>query len=178
MKPESERTEEERDLFNSYQYRRQRKNDRSRERAIEKKQEIDRILSKPENKRTKIENEFLEIALSAKQRKNQGDRIRRQRLKQMKRAQARAESEYAGQQSRMGYSSGMSEIPMSPLPGSVPSSFHGLSWNGLSGNGHYVSKSIQYKTTTRTTRCSGWFWGASSICASKSSIRYGRFSRR
>ncbi len=117
MKPESERTEEEQELFNSYQYRRQRKNDRSRERAIEKKQEIDRILSKPENKRTKIENEFLEIALSAKQRKNQGDRLRRQRLKQMKRAQARAESDYAGQQSRMGYPSGMSEIPMSPLPG-------------------------------------------------------------
>jgi len=119
-KPESERTEEERDLFNSYQYRRQRKNDRSRERAIEKKNEIERILSKPENKRSKIENDFLEIALSAKQRKNQGDRLRRQRIKQMKRAQARAEaSEYGAHSHRVasvGFSSGMSEIPMSPLP--------------------------------------------------------------
>lgn len=118
LKPESERTEEEKEVYNSYQYRRQRKNDRSRERAIEKKAEIERILAKPENKRTKIENEFLEIALSAKQRKNQGDRLRRQRIKQMKRAQARAESEYAGAHSRMiGYSAGMSDIPMSPLPG-------------------------------------------------------------
>jgi hypothetical protein len=120
-KPENERTEEERDLYNSYQYRRQRKNDRSRERAIEKKNEIERILSKPENKRTKIENDFLEIALSAKQRKNQGDRLRRQRIKQMKRAQARAEaSEYGGAHSHrvanVGFSAGMSEIPMSPLP--------------------------------------------------------------
>lgn len=125
-KPESERTEEERDLFNSYQYRRQRKNDRSRERAIEKKAEIERILSKPENKRSKIENEFLDIALGAKQRKNQGDRLRRQRIKQIKRAQARAESEqYAGSQrvASVGFSAGMSEIPMSPLPGGAhPSS--------------------------------------------------------
>jgi hypothetical protein len=115
VKPESERTEEERDLLHNYQYRRQRKNDRSRERAIEKKSEIERILSKPENKRTKIENDFLEIALTAKQRKNQGDRLRRQRIKQMKRAQARAEaSEYSvgHRVAAVGYS----EIPMSPLP--------------------------------------------------------------
>ena len=115
-KPESERTEEEREIFSQYQYRRQRKNDRSRERAIEKKSEVERILSKPESKRTKIENDFLETALSAKQRKNQGDRLRRQRIKQMKRAQARAEGEYAHRVASVGFSSGMSDIPMSPLP--------------------------------------------------------------
>jgi hypothetical protein len=83
MKPEEERTEEEMHLWAQYEQRRQRKNNRSRERALEKKEEIDRILAKPEKKRTKIEKQFLETALSAKKRKNEGDRLRRQRLKDL-----------------------------------------------------------------------------------------------
>jgi hypothetical protein len=54
-KPDQERTEEEQTIYSQYESRRQRKNDRSRERALEKKEEIDRILAKPEKKRTKIE---------------------------------------------------------------------------------------------------------------------------
>jgi hypothetical protein len=82
-KPPEERTEEEEHLFSQYENRRRRKNDRSRERALEKKEEIDRILAKPEKRRTKIEKQFLETALSAKKRKNEGDRLRRQRLKEL-----------------------------------------------------------------------------------------------
>lgn len=124
-KPDSERTEEERELYDSYQYRRQRKNDRSRERAIEKKTEIERILTKPEKKRTKIERDFLETALYAKQRKNQGDRLRRQRIKQQKMAaQVSGGDESYGMASHrvtsVGFTSAMSEIPMSPLPTSGP----------------------------------------------------------
>jgi hypothetical protein len=63
--------------------RRQKKNDRSRDRALENKEEIDRILAKPEKKRTRIENQFLENALGSKKRKNQGDRLRRSRLKSL-----------------------------------------------------------------------------------------------
>jgi hypothetical protein len=121
-RPDGERTEEERELLDSYQYRRQRKNDRSRERAIEKKTEIERILSKPEKKRSKIERDFLETALYAKQRKNHGDRMRRQRIKQQKMAARAAggDDSYGLASHRVtsvGYTPGMSEIPMSPLPG-------------------------------------------------------------
>ena len=123
-KPESERTEEEKELLNSYQYRRERKNDRSRERAIERKNEIERILAKPEKKRTRIETDFLETALTAKQRKNQGDRLRRQRIKQMKKAGHGPGDEShlmsSHHVSSVGFASGMSDIPMSPLPTSTP----------------------------------------------------------
>jgi len=83
QKPEEERTEEEMHIWQQYEQRRQRKNNRSRERALEKKEEIDRILAKPDKKRSKIEKQFLETALSAKKRKNEGDRLRRQRLKEL-----------------------------------------------------------------------------------------------
>ena len=82
-KPESERTEEEIQIYETHQERRQRKNDRSRERALEKKDEIDKILAKPVNKRSRIELQFLETALGAKKRKNEGDRLRRTRLKEL-----------------------------------------------------------------------------------------------
>ncbi len=81
LKPESERTPEEQQLFELHQNRRKKKNDRSRDRAQEKKEEIDRILAKPEKKRTRIEIQFLEAALTSKKRKNEGDRLRRSRLK-------------------------------------------------------------------------------------------------
>jgi hypothetical protein len=82
-KPEEDRTEEEMHIWQQFEQRRQRKNNRSRERALEKKEEIDRILAKPDKKRTKIEKQFLETALAAKKRKNEGDRLRRQRLKDL-----------------------------------------------------------------------------------------------
>jgi len=82
-KPNTDRTEEEKQIFATFEARRQRKNDRSRERALEKKEEIDRILAKAEKRRTKIEKQFLEGALNAKKRKNEGDRLRRQRLKEL-----------------------------------------------------------------------------------------------
>merc|ERR1712232_850987 len=88
-------------------------NDRSRERAIEKKAEIDRILNKPERKRTKLEKQFLETALTAKQRKNEGDRLRRQRIKMMGKSAARK----GNNQGHPPYSSGGADsISMSPLP--------------------------------------------------------------
>jgi len=78
-----DRNDEEKAVYTTFESRRQRKNDRSRERALEKKEEIDRILAKPEKRRTKIEKQFLEGALNAKKRKNEGDRLRRQRLKEL-----------------------------------------------------------------------------------------------
>lgn len=124
IKPESERTEEERTIFAQYESRRQRKNDRSRERALEKKEEIDRILAKPEKKRTKIEKQFLETALSAKKRKNEGDRLRRQRLKELGLSSKgtgikpgiSARGPLPPQYQGGGGGRHFSDIPMSPLP--------------------------------------------------------------
>jgi len=75
-KPE-DRTEEEKVELEKYEKRRSRKNNRSRERALEKKAEVARILDKPERKRTKLEIAFLDVELNARSRKNEGDRIRR-----------------------------------------------------------------------------------------------------
>jgi len=139
-KPESERTEEERTIYQQYEARRQRKNDRSRERALEKKEEIDRILSKPEKKRTKIEKQFLETALSAKKRKNEGDRLRRQRLKELGLSSkgtgvkpgisARGPLPPQYTQARGHYS----DIPMSPLP-TMPHHHHSPGGYGSPGYG-------------------------------------------
>lgn len=82
-KPDSERTEEERELWIKHEEKRRKKNDRSRERAVEKKDEVDKILSKPEEKRTKMEKQYLEVTIEARKRKNEGDRERRKRLKEM-----------------------------------------------------------------------------------------------
>ena len=82
-KPAQYRTEEERSLLEAYYLNRDRKNDRSKERALEKKEEMERILAKPTSQRTNIEVAFLEQALEAKRRKNEGDRLRRERLKEL-----------------------------------------------------------------------------------------------
>jgi hypothetical protein len=82
-KPEAERTEEEEQVFKRFEDRRSKKNMRSRERAMEKTEVISTVLSKPESRRTKIEKQFLARNMSAKSRKNEGDRLRRQRLKQL-----------------------------------------------------------------------------------------------
>jgi len=124
QKPDQERNEEERQIFAQYESRRKRKNDRSRERALEKKEEIDRILAKPEKKRSKIEKQFLDNALSAKKRKNEGDRLRRQRLKEMGLAAKGAAMKAAAmaRAARHGYAAyppppyGYGGPPMSPMP--------------------------------------------------------------
>lgn len=126
-KPDSERNEEEKQIFAQFEARRSRKNDRSRERALEKKEEIDRILAKPEKKRTKIEKQFLEGALGAKKRKNEGDRLRRQRLKELGLSSKSTGLKpgisargpippYRGMPPPHGYGPQMGEIPMSPMP--------------------------------------------------------------
>lgn len=140
QKPDSERNEEEMQIFAQYENRRKRKNDRSRERALEKKEEIDRILAKPEKKRTKIEKQFLDNALSAKKRKNEGDRLRRQRLKEMGLAAKGAAMKAAAmaRAARHGYAPyppapyGYGGPPMSPMPmGYAPQHHHMQSPGGF-----------------------------------------------
>lgn len=75
--------EEDVKLYQTVEDRRARKNNRSRERAMEKKAEVERILAKPECERTKEELEAIDTAKAAKKRKNEGDRLRRERLKSM-----------------------------------------------------------------------------------------------
>eukprot|EP00977_Amphora_coffeiformis_P017373 scaffold5610_cov157-Amphora_coffeaeformis.AAC.7 len=82
-KPVELRTAEEQKVLDNFYNHRDRKNGRSKERALEKKEEMERILAKPEAERTKIEAAFLEQALEAKKRKNEGDRLRRERLKNL-----------------------------------------------------------------------------------------------
>lgn len=130
IETKGERNDEERSVFVTFEARRQRKNDRSRERALEKKEEIDRILAKPEKRRTKIEKQFLEGALNAKKRKNEGDRLRRQRLKELGLSSKTTGLKpgisargpigiYRGGMPPPGHPYGpppMGEIPMSPMP--------------------------------------------------------------
>jgi hypothetical protein len=75
--------EEEAKLCETIEERRARKNDRSRIRALEKKAEIERVMSIPEHERTEEEMKLFETTMSAKRRKNEGDRLRRERLKNM-----------------------------------------------------------------------------------------------
>jgi hypothetical protein len=138
LKQESERTPEEVQSLDQWMNRRYRKNDRSRERAVEKKEEIDGILLKPENRRTRIENSFLDTALGAKKRKNEGDRLRRTRLKDLGLspkgtvgkpgipARGPIPSQYQGR---------MPSMPMAPPPG-PPRSHHDA--YGMPLPPHYV----------------------------------------
>jgi hypothetical protein len=64
-----------------FEERRRRKNERSRELAIEKKQKMDQIMLKAESEWTQEEKGFIEETMTAKYRKNLGDRVRRKRLK-------------------------------------------------------------------------------------------------
>ena len=147
LKQESERDEEEREIWSQYEQRRQRKNDRSRERAMERKEEIDRILANPEKKRTKIEKSFLDTALYSKKRKNEGDRMRRQRLKDMgvptKGAGMKPGINARGPMAHPGYHHGpphhgygghMGEIPMSPMPSMAHPHPHAMQSPGAYGS--------------------------------------------
>jgi hypothetical protein len=82
-KPPDQRTEEEQQLWSVYEIQRTRKNNRSKERSMEKKEEVQKILNKPESQRTEMERHFVEICLGARKRKNEGDCLRRQRMKQL-----------------------------------------------------------------------------------------------
>ena len=76
-----DRTEEEVKLYEAYEERRRRKNERSRERTKEIKAEMDRILDIPEKNRSAVEREWLHRHMKAKKRKNESDRQRRKRIK-------------------------------------------------------------------------------------------------
>ena len=83
IKSKGERTSEEAKFCEDFEKRRARKNDRSKERALEHKTRIERITAKPESERTKEEVDILTVAMAKKARKNEGDRLRRIRLKQL-----------------------------------------------------------------------------------------------
>jgi len=81
LKPEGERTQEEKDFYAHILKQKSKKNNRSRSRAAENNSEVDRIRAKPEKERTKEENDFLDYMWRRKIRKNQGDVERRKRIK-------------------------------------------------------------------------------------------------
>lgn len=81
-KNEEEKTEEELRLYASFEQRRKRKNERSRERTKENKIEMDRIMAIPEHERTANDKRWLATHLTAKKRKNLKDRERRKRIRQ------------------------------------------------------------------------------------------------
>jgi hypothetical protein len=64
-----------------YEESRDKKNNRSRERAMETKKQVDAILLKPEPQRTRREVQFLETHGPRKGRMDEGDRMRRDRIK-------------------------------------------------------------------------------------------------
>jgi len=80
-KTEEEKTPEERRLYDNYEIRRRRKNERSRERTKENKREMTRLLNIPEGERSEKEQDWLRRHLKAKKRKNMKDRERRKRMK-------------------------------------------------------------------------------------------------
>jgi hypothetical protein len=75
--------EEEAKLCETIEECRAQKNERSRIRALEKKAEIERVMSIPEHEQTEEEMKLFETTMSAKRRKNEGDRLRQERLKNM-----------------------------------------------------------------------------------------------
>jgi hypothetical protein len=82
-KPVQQRTMEEAKLVEEYEMKRQRKNQSSQKRALQRKQKIDRILAKPEQERKEEEYSYLNLVLGQNQRKIEGDRLRRNRLREL-----------------------------------------------------------------------------------------------
>jgi len=76
-----DRTKDEQETLTLFEERRYRKNGRSRERAMERKSEYDKIISAPEKSWTKEQKLFVQETMVAKYKKNEGDRMRRKRLK-------------------------------------------------------------------------------------------------
>jgi hypothetical protein len=82
-KPVEQRTIKEAKLVEEHEMKRRRKNQSSQERVLERRQKIDRILNKPEEERKEEENSYLNLVLGQKKRKIEGDRLRRNRLKEL-----------------------------------------------------------------------------------------------
>jgi hypothetical protein len=81
-KPEYERTDEEKDFLQNVNDQRLRKNQRTKERALEKKAEAGRILALSADDRTDEEEKTLALYLAKIKHKNESDRLRRKRVKQ------------------------------------------------------------------------------------------------
>ena len=78
-----DKTPQEESLVNKYEQRRLSKNNRTRQRAAEKKALLESIQAKTEDQRSAEESEILRIAMAKRERKNEGDRLRRVKLKEM-----------------------------------------------------------------------------------------------
>lgn len=76
-----DRAPEEAKTLAVFEERRQRKNGRSRERALERKREYERTMSLPETKWSEEQKNFVQETMVAKFKKNEGDRMRRKKLK-------------------------------------------------------------------------------------------------
>jgi len=71
-------------VLKNVEEQRQRRNAQSRQRAIKKKMDIERILATPTSMRTNNDKEILQAVRTAKQKKNEADRQLRRRLKEEK----------------------------------------------------------------------------------------------
>jgi hypothetical protein len=82
-KSEWERTEEEIELLRQDKERRDQKNSQSRQRALLKKEREANIINKPAHERTPDEQAWLDDYNAKRKRKHEGDRLRRQRIKEL-----------------------------------------------------------------------------------------------
>jgi len=89
--PEEDRTEQQKLELQAFQDRKGKKNRRSKERRAEESAEVERILAIPEEERSQEEKGYVERVTAAKLKKNLQNRQRRERLKQAKAAQDKAE---------------------------------------------------------------------------------------
>ena len=71
-------------VLKNVEEQRQRRNAQSRQRAIKKKMDIERILATPTSMRTNNDKEILQATRTAKQKKNEADRQLRHRIKEEK----------------------------------------------------------------------------------------------
>jgi len=71
-------------ILKKVEEQRQRRNAQARQRAINKKKDIERILATPQSMRTNKDREILQAARTAKQKKNEADRQLRRRIKEEK----------------------------------------------------------------------------------------------
>jgi hypothetical protein len=75
------RSTEDIEILERHEARRLKKNNRSKQRLAQRKEELNRILNIPRFARTVSENKFLEVQVHRKNRKNDGDKLRRLRKK-------------------------------------------------------------------------------------------------
>jgi hypothetical protein len=82
-KKQAEMSMFERKELKSWEVRRSKKNIRSRERSLEVKERVRRILETAEHERSEDDAAFLQEYTSRQQRKNEGDRLRRERIRKV-----------------------------------------------------------------------------------------------